>query len=60
MSIIYDPEAKDWEWLPDSDEEVEAFFQIGKTVIVQKLTEKFASEAFNDWLNISKRQMFKA
>ena len=60
MSINFDPKTKKWEWEPDSEEEVDAFYQIGKTVVIQKLTEKFASEAFSDWLNVSKRQMFKA
>lgn len=60
MSINFDPKTKDWSWEPETEEEVESFYQIGKTVITQKLTEKFATEAFNDWLKISKKKMFKA
>lgn len=60
MSIKYDPKKKKWEWEPDCQEEVDAFYQIGKTVLIQKLTEKFAADSFNDWLKISKNKMFEA
>jgi hypothetical protein len=60
MPIQYDPKKKDWTFKPESQEEIDAYFEIGKTVVLQKLTEKFATESFERWLNISKKKMFEA
>jgi hypothetical protein len=60
MPIVFNPKKKDWEFNPETQAEVDAFFQIGKVVVMQKLTEKFAAESFDEWLKISKKKMFEA
>jgi hypothetical protein len=60
MPIVFDSKKKTWDFKPDTQEEVDAFFSIGKTVVLQKLTEKFAAESFDEWLKISKKKMFEA
>lgn len=60
MPIVYDSKKKNWEFKPEDQEEIDAFYEIGKAVVIQKLTEKFATEAFQDWLKLSKKYMFRA
>lgn len=60
MPIIYDSKTKEWDWEPETQEEVDAFYQIGKVVLLQKLTEEFVAHTFDEWLKISKKKMFKA
>jgi hypothetical protein len=60
MPIVFDPKKKHWDFKPETQEEVDHFFTIGKTVVLQKLTEKFASDSFDEWLKLSKKKMFEA
>lgn len=60
MPITYDPENKTWEWDPETQEEYDAFLEIGKTAMFANLAERFSKEEFNKWLALSKKQMFNA
>lgn len=60
MPINYNIKKKTWDFHPESQEEADAYYEIGKTVIIQKLSEKFVSEMFEDWMKLSKKHMFKA
>lgn len=60
MPIQYDPKKKEWEFEPETQEEYDAFLDIGKVALLQKLTEKFASDSFSEWLKLSKKMMFRA